>query len=240
MRIWLHSAVKSAAFGPSTAFSVVAHAVLISAAVYGTGVRARAIEEAIAQRIFYLPPPDRRPSSENIVEHLQYMDVGAQTPVTDQRKDGLLVAHAGEAEKTRVGGNRGKEDETQAPALALESRDSVYSILDVEESATRAEGSAAPAYPMELMKEGKEGGVFIRFVVDSFGRADSSTIEIVRASHPLFAMAVRQALPQMMFSPASMGGHHVRQAVEQNFEFRIAPPEHTKTTTTPTPTKPVP
>ncbi|MDB4884318.1 MAG: TonB protein, partial [Gemmatimonadetes bacterium] len=209
MRIWLHSAVKTTAFGPSTAFSVITHAVLISAAVYGTGVRARAIEEAIAQKIYYLPPPDRRPSSENIVEHLQYMDVGAQTPVKNERQDGLVVAHAGEAARTKVGGNAGKQDESLAAALALESRDSVYSILDVEESATRAEGSAAPAYPPELMKEGKEGGVFIRFVVDSTGRADSSTIEIVRASHPLFALAVRQAVPQMMFSPASMGGRHV-------------------------------
>jgi TonB family protein len=233
MRIWLHSAVKTTAFGPSSAFSVVAHAVLISAAVYGTGVRARAIEEAIAQRIFYLPPPDRRPSSENIVEHLQYLDIGTQTPVSLERPNGTVSSRAGDAEKSKAGGNAGREDQSQAPSLALESRDSVYSILDVEESATRAEGSAAPAYPIELMKEGKEGGVFIRFVVDSTGRADSSTIEIVRASHPLFAMAVRQAVPQMMFSPASMGGRHVRQAVEQNFEFRIAPPEHTKT-------KPVP
>jgi TonB family protein len=233
MRIWLHSAVKTAAFGPSSVFSVVAHAVLISAAVYGTGVRARAIEEAIAQRIFYLPPPDRRPSSENIIERLQYMDIGAQMPVSNERQDGLVDAKAGEAARARAGGNAGKEEVTEVPALALESRDSVYSILDVEESATRSEGSAAPAYPPELMKEGTEGGVFIRFVVDSTGRADSSTIEIVRASHPLFAMAVRQAVPQMMFSPASMGGRHVRQAVEQNFEFRITAPDHTKT-------KPVP
>jgi TonB family protein len=235
MRIWLHSAVKTTAFAPSSAFSVVAHAVLISAAVYGTGVRARAVEEAIAQRIFYLPPPDRRPSSESVVEHLQYMDIGAQTAVSNEKTNGLANPRAGEDAKSKVGGNAGKEDLTQAPALALESRDSVYSILDVEESATRSEGSAAPAYPPELMKEGKEGGVFIRFVVDSTGRADSATIEIVRASHPLFAMAVRQAVPQMMFSPASMGGRHVRQAVEQNFEFRITPPEHTKTTTKPVP-----
>ena len=233
MRIWLHSAVKTTAFGPSSAFSVVAHAVLISAAVYGTGVRARAIEEAIAQRIFYLPPPDRRPNSENIVEQLQYLDIGSQTPVSLERPNGTVASRAGEAEKAKAGGNAGAEDQSQAPSIAHESRDSVYSILDVEESATRSEGSAAPAYPPELMKEGKEGGVFIRFVVDSSGRADSNTIEIVRASHPLFAMAVRQAVPQMMFSPASMGGRHVRQAVEQNFEFRIAPPEHTKT-------KPVP
>lgn len=232
MRIWLHSAVKTTAIGPSTTFSVLAHALLVSAAVYGTGMRARTIQEAIARRIYYLPPPDRRPSSENLVEHLQYMDVGARTPVSNEQANGLVPVPAGDEAKQKSGGSRGKEALTQAPSVAIESRDSVYSILEVEETAARSAGSAAPVYPSELMKDGTEGGVFIRFVVDSTGRADSSSIEILRATHPLFVQSVRQAVPLMMFSPAMVGGHHVRQAVEQNFEFRIAPAapaEHTKT-----------
>jgi hypothetical protein len=91
MHIWLHSSVKTAAIGQSTAFSLVAHVVLVSAAVYGTGVRAREIEKAIAQRIFYLPPPDRRPSSENVVEHLQYLDVGTNSRLLAERPDGRLA-----------------------------------------------------------------------------------------------------------------------------------------------------
>jgi TonB family protein len=235
MRIWLHSAIKSTAIGPSTAFSLVTHAVLVSAAVYGTGVRAREVEEAIARQIYYLPPPDRRPSSENIVEHIHYMDVGANTPLINDRPDGLIPLRAGEKEKRKPGGDAGEESVTQPPSVASESHDSVYSILEVEETAARSAGSAAPIYPPEMMKEGKEGGVFIRFVVDSTGRADSTTIEVVRATHPLFAQSVRQAVPLMMFSPASVGGRHVRQAVEQNFEFRItpaAPAEHTKASKT--------
>ena len=236
MRIWVHSAVKTTAIGPSTTFSVLAHAVLVSAAVYGTGVRARAVEQTVAKRIYYLPPPDRRPSSENLVEHLQYMDVGSRTPVSNKQANGLVPVPAGDEVKQKSGGSLGKEAQTQAPSVAVQSPDSVYSILDVEETAARSAGSAAPVYPYELMKDGTEGGVFIRFVVDSTGRADSSSIEILRATHPLFAQSVRQAVPLMMFSPAMVGGHHVRQAVEQNFEFRIAPAapaEHTKT-------KPVP
>jgi TonB family protein len=236
MRIWLHSAAKTTALGPSTALSLVTHAVLVGAAVYGTGVRARAVEEAVARRIYYLPPPDRRPSSDNVLEHIRYIDVGANTPISNTRPDGLDPARAGEKEKKKPGGDAGTELLPQAPAVAVESQDSVYSILDVEETAVRSAGSAAPIYPPDMMKEGKEGGVFIRFVVDSSGRADSSTIEIVRATHPLFAQSVRQAVPLMMFSPATVGGRHVRQAVEQNFEFRItpaAPAEHTRT-------KPVP
>ena len=231
MRIWLHSTVKSAAFGPSTAFSVVTHVALIGAAVYGTGVRARAVEEAIAQRIFYLPPPDRRPTAENLVERLQYMDVGAATPVKAERADGLVTAPAGKQKEQTPGGNAGMEAESQVASATAEAPDSVYSILDVEESAVRSSGSAAPVYPPELMKEGKEGGVFIRFIVDTTGRADPSSVEVVRFSHVLFAQSVQQAVPLMLFTPAMVGGHRVRQAVEQNFEFRIAPAapaEHTR------------
>ena len=231
MRIWLYSSVKSAAFGPSTAFSVVVHAVLIGAAVSGTGARARAVEEAIAQRIYFLPPPDRRPTAENLVEHLQYLDVGAMTPVTADRPDGLVPAPAGKQKIQKPGGNEGTETVSQAQSTTAEAPDSVYSILDVEESAARTSGSAAPVYPPELMKEGKEGGVFIRFVVDTTGRADPASVEVVRSSHILFSQSVQQAVPLMLFTPAMVGGHRVRQAVEQNFEFRIvpaAPAEHTR------------
>ena len=231
MRIWLHSSVKSAAFGPSTVFSVVTHVALIGAAVYGTGVRAREVEEAIAQRIFYLPPPDRRPTADDLVEHLQYLDVGSATPVKPERADGFVIAPAGKQKSSAEGGNSGTEARSQVQSSNSESPDSVYSILDVEESAARTSGSAAPIYPPELMKEGKEGGVYIRFIVDTTGHADPASVEVVRATHALFAQSVQQAVPLMLFTPAMIGGRRVRQAVEQNFEFRIAPAapaEHTR------------
>ena len=234
MRIWLHTSVKASSVGGSTAISVVAHVVLAGAAVYGTGVSARQLEQRIAERVIslhYLPPPDRHPSSDNLAEHLQYMDIGTKALVVATRPDGRVLSSAGSAKLEHVGGDQGNDARSQAPAAAVESQDSVYSILDVEEMAARTEGSAAPVYPPELMKVGKEGGVFIRFVIDSSGRADPGTIEVVRSTHPAFTQSVRQAVPLMLFSPASVGGHHVRQAVEQNFEFRMTPPapaEHTR------------
>ena len=231
MRIWLYSSVKTGAIGPSTVLSLATHAVLVSAAVYGTGVRAREVERAMAQQIRFLPPPDRRPSSDHIAEHLQYMDLGA-APLPAA---GLDAARTGKT-WPRPGGNEGKDAQSQAATAAVDSRDSVYSILEVEESAVRSNGSAAPVYPPELLKEGTEGGVFIRFVVDTNGHADPRSIEVVRATHPLFTESVRHAIPLMLFSPAAIAGKRVRQAVEQNFEFRITPPtpaEHTRT-------KPVP
>ena len=74
---------------------------------------------------------------------------------------------------------------------------------------------------------------------DSTGHTDPSTLEILAATHPGFVQAVRDALPLMRFSAGSVGGHHVRQMVEQNFVFRItqpldpAPADHTRATRTP-------
>jgi protein TonB len=118
--------------------------------------------------------------------------------------------------------------------MPMPSDDSVYSILNVEESAVRAEGSAAPIYPPELIEKGVEGLVLTNFVIDTTGRADSATIEILQSTHPLFVASVRTAIPGMRFSPAMVQGRRVRQVVEQRFQFRITPPvpvvpaEHTR------------
>ena len=235
MRLWHYPSVKGSSNGLSTAFSVVAHVALIGAAVYGTGVSARQLVARIADRTSsprYLPPPDRRPSSDNSAERVQFMDIGARGPVLDERPDGRVLESAGSAKPNPAGGDEGNDVISQAPAVALESPDSVYSILDVEETAVRTEGSAAPIYPPAQMKQGKEGSVFVRFVVDSSGRADSASVEVVRSTHSDFTQSVREALPLMLYTPASVGGRHVRQAVEQTFSFRItpsAPAERTRT-----------
>ena len=239
MRIWLHATAKSATMGASMALSVAVHAMVMSAAIYGTGVRARQLEQIIADRVAllrYLPPPDRRPSSANIVEHLQYVGLGSRGQPLPVRPDGQVAASMGATRESGVPGQQRDEAKSQAPAASFESRDSVYSMLDVEETAVRTAGSAAPAYPPELMSAGTEGGVFLQFVVDSSGRADAASIEVVRSSHPAFTRSVRQALPLMLFTPATIGGRRVRQLVEQNFEFRIsrvAPAEHTRTSPVP-------
>ena len=224
MRIWLHSSAKSSASGFGTAISVVTHVVLVGLAVHGTGVSARELKEDISQHITrYLPPPDRVAASENLVEHLLYAEFGRMAPVVGQARPdvGALAQEAPPA--PQPAGNAGNEQHAQPSSVEVVSQDSVYSVVDVEEQAVRATGSAAPIYPPQLIKERKEGGVFVRFVVDTTGRADSTTLDIVRATDPAFAQSVRHALPLMLFTPATIGGRRVRQAVEQSFQFKIAP-----------------
>jgi len=100
------------------------------------------------------------------------------------------------------------------------------------------EGSAAPVYPLELVKQGVEGSVIVRYVIDSTGRAEPASLEVTASTHPGFTEAVRDALPGMRFTAATRDGRPVRQLVEQSFAFRITPPtpapsEHTRTNPVP-------
>jgi protein TonB len=240
MRLWLHTYAPTTAATPSVIVSVAAHAVLLGAAVYGTGVQARELAEEISQRIYYLPPPDRVPQSEAVRERIQYVDVG-----NGARLKGLenpTGTPAGTPKPLAEPGGRGApgvDPVSQVSAMPMPSDDSVYSILNVEESAVRAEGSAAPIYPPELIEKGVEGLVLTNFVIDTTGRADSATIEILQSTHPLFVASVRTAIPGMRFSPAMVQGRRVRQVVEQRFQFRITPPapvvpaEHTRASPVP-------
>jgi TonB family protein len=239
MKFLLYSSPQTSVFGPSTIFSVVAHVVLVGASVYGTGVNARRLEESITQRVQYLPPPDRTRRSAPVAEHLQYIDLGSpRAAMGVVQPDGRDPRLGGFDPAQRPTGYPGDEAFSQAASPQVESPDSVYSILEVDEQAVRVEGSAAPAYPNDLLKSGVEGRVFARYVIDTAGRADSAEIEILRSTHAGFALAVREAIPLMRFKPAVVRGARVRQAVEQSFEFRITPPapapaEHTRTNPVP-------
>jgi protein TonB len=64
--------------------------------------------------------------------------------------------------------------------------------------------------------------VLIRFVVDTLGRIDVSTIQVLSSTHDQFTRAVRDVLPAFRFKPAEVGGHRVRSLAEMPFEFTVA------------------
>jgi TonB family protein len=101
--------------------------------------------------------------------------------------------------------------------------DTAFSVLDVDETVERYDGSAAPVYPRDLLALGAEGAVDAIYVVDTTGRVDTTTIQVVESDDPRFTESVRAALGGMRFRPARRDGKAVRQLVEQSFRFRIAP-----------------
>ena len=85
----------------------------------------------------------------------------------------------------------------------------------------RYEGSAAPVYPPDLIATGTEGQVQATYVVDTVGRVDTTTIQVLQSDDPRFTESVRTALGGMRFRPAKRGGKAVRQLVTQNVLFSL-------------------
>jgi protein TonB len=107
------------------------------------------------------------------------------------------------------------------PLAEAAAAQNAFTLLDVDTAAVRDPSSAVPVYPSLLEKQGIEGTAVVRFVVDTNGRADLGTFRLVETNHPLFAAAVRDALPGMKFHPATVGPNKVRQMVELPFGFQI-------------------
>lgn len=82
-------------------------------------------------------------------------------------------------------------------------------------------GGCSPEYPAMLRAAGVEGTVLVQFVVGLDGRADPSTFKPLKTPHQLFTASIRRALACMRYTPAEVGGHRVRQLVQQPFQFGI-------------------
>jgi TonB family protein len=92
-------------------------------------------------------------------------------------------------------------------------------------SAKQAPGNSPPVYPNQLRAAGIGGVVLAKFVVDTSGRVDMRTFEIIKSDHDLFTNSVRQSLPDMRFVPAELGGRRVKQLVQMPFIFALSSEE---------------
>jgi len=84
-----------------------------------------------------------------------------------------------------------------------------------------APGMTAPRYPDGLRAAGVSGSVMVEFVVDTAGRVEPRSIQLIQTDHVLFASAVRDVLPRYRFIPAEAGGRKVRQLVRLPFRFDL-------------------
>jgi beta-lactamase regulating signal transducer with metallopeptidase domain len=129
-----------------------------------------------------------------------------------------------------------------APSRVLPEQDSThagseiepYFEFQVEKPAAQIAGTGFPRYPDALRAAGVEGEVQTQFVVNEDGNIEVGTFKVLRSASfghqtrgpsvsadDLFASAVRAALPNMRYSPAEVGGKHVRQLVQQSFQFKL-------------------
>ena len=205
--------------------SIVAHLGLVWLAFGMTAGGMRIPTDEREARVFFLLPPDRVDAPQRQTAVIQW------GRLCGELAGGAVLAGAsagrsfgGAAEGARRYGERSRErgEIPFGPAPALRS-DSAFSVLQVDEMVERYDGSAAPVYPHDLIASGTEGQVQATYVVDTIGRVDTTTIQVLQSDDPRFTESVRTALAGMRFRPAKRAGKHVRQLVTQRFRFQILP-----------------
>ena len=76
-----------------------------------------------------------------------------------------------------------------------------------------------PRYPGQLQSREVEASFVVKFVVDSLGRVEGTSLEFPQATHRLFIKSVRDALLRSRFLPAELAGRRVPQLVQQRYSF---------------------
>jgi protein TonB len=151
------------------------------------------------------PPTEVPPSPTNIPT-----DIPAPGPTTVLPSEPVTTAPST--------GEPGTGEPTGEPGLAPTG---ALTAGEVDRPASLLPHTTLPRYPDMLRSSRLEGGVRVVFIVGADGRVEMESVRIVEASHPLFAAAVRAALPRMRFRPAQAGSRRVRQLVEIPFGFTL-------------------
>jgi periplasmic protein TonB len=78
-----------------------------------------------------------------------------------------------------------------------------------------------PRYPSMAERIGLEGRVLLRFVIDTTGRVDKSSIEVLETTEDQFTRPAVDAVSRARFRPAVLSGNAVRQLAEESIRFVI-------------------
>jgi protein TonB len=209
------------------------HAVLGTAAVYGTLQAKEQLEKPKAEKVEFVemkkkeePPPPKEvpPPPKDVVmappppKGFQVLaapvkvpdvlpDIDLSKKVTDEA-DFSGKGVAGGSGKGVVGGTSPVGDQP-------------YFEFQVEKQVAAIPGQAGPRYPDMLKSANVEGEVLAQFVVDTTGRYEAGSFKVLKSSHEQFTQAVKNALPGIRFYPAEVGGRKVKQLVQQPFTFSL-------------------
>jgi protein TonB len=210
-----------------TIFSVVAHTVLITLAVYGTlhaGIQNKKEKQEKIQftEVKKAPePPKPPPPKTDFVappppKGFQVLTAPVNIPDVIPNVD-LTKKVTDEADFTGKGVEGGSGKGKEGGPVG----DQPYFDFQVEKQAAEVPGSPNPSYPDMLTSAGIEGEVIAQFVIDTTGHADMSTFKVLKSDNDLFSQSVKSALPKMRFYPAEVGGRKVKELVQLPFAFAL-------------------
>jgi protein TonB len=231
----IESQAKKQKRAGGTVASVIVHALLITAAVKGTLAATSKYEKAKEQKVEFVqvkkeePPPPKeepKPPPPDVVaappppKGFQILSAPIKIPDVIPEID-LNKQVTREEDFTGKGAVGGTSRGVAGGVAQQLNSDQPLFDFQVEKPAASNPSNQPPTYPNQLRAANIEGQVVAKFVVDTTGRADMRTFEIVKSDHELFTSAVRNVLPNYRFFPAELGGRKVKQLVQMPFVFTL-------------------
>jgi protein TonB len=220
---------RTRSFGGSMV-SIVVHAGVVGALVVATAQATVAHvaeqRETTVKFTVDAPPPPPPPSVREIFTAAPAAKgfTVLQTPIdipTSLPPIDLSVPPTNLDNFTGIGKPGGRADGLEGATGIAPALDGVFLESEVEKPVMVLPGTAGPAYPETLRAAGIEGQVVAQFVVDTAGRVELATFQVLDRQHPLFVAAVRSALSRMRYLPAEARGARVAQLVQQSFHFTV-------------------
>lgn len=226
MHVLLESRATAAPRRGSTMVSVMTHASLITAAVVATTSNGPVPIAAPPRTevVYFTPPPPPAPSpgTPGASSAPPRGGLTFDPPVLD---DSFPRVPPGPIDFTPSTIDPSVASEIGSsgfsPGATRPSGDGIFHENAVDRAVSPRPGNPAPAYPDQLRSSGLQGTVIVRFVVDTSGAVEPSSVTILETTHAAFAAAVRAWLPRTRYVAAELAGRRVRQLVQQRVEFQL-------------------
>jgi protein TonB len=216
-------------------FSGIMHAILGTAAVYGTLQAKEQLEKPKAEKVEFVemkkkeePPPPKEvpPPPKDVVmappPPKGFQVLAAPVKVPDVLPDIDLSKKVTDEADFSGKGVAGGSSKGVVGGTAPVNSDQPFFEFQVEKQVAQIPGGPTPVYPDMLKASNIEGEVLAQFVVDTTGRYEAGSFKVLKSSHDQFTNAVKSALPRMRFYPAEVGGRKVKQLVQQPFTFSLS------------------
>jgi protein TonB len=216
-----------------TIFSFIFHVIVIAAAVQGTLSASQRAEKVKEQKVEFVqvkkeePPPPKeevKPPPDMVAAPPPpkgFQILSAPIKIPDMIPDIDLNKQVTREEDFSGKGAAGGTSRGVVGGVAAPLNEPLFDF-QVEKPAAASPSNQPPNYPNQLRAANIEGQVVAKFVVDTNGRADMRTFEIIKSDHDLFTNAVRNSLPNFRFFPAELGGRKVKQLVQMPFVFSLS------------------
>lgn len=83
----------------------------------------------------------------------------------------------------------------------------------------------AVEYPDSLRLAGVQGRVMIQFIIDTMGRAEPASIQVVQSPHPGFDAPALRVVTEAEFKPGRVAGRPVRVLVLLPIDYKVRAPQ---------------